>query len=118
MKHLFITINILLISTVISSCSDSSYFKEKYNKNDQLKNSGKSLKVKDKLEITISCEKGSIENYIKEGWKISKKYSEDKICSWKSIPANDTCDIEKDKGCKIIAPDKIGNETIYLLEKN
>ena len=47
MKHLFITINILLISTVISSCSDSSYFKEKYNKNDQLKNSGKSLKVKD-----------------------------------------------------------------------
>ncbi len=118
MKPLFITINIFLISTVISSCSGRTYFKDIHNKNDQLNNPEKSSKVKDQLEITISCEKGSIENYLKEGWKISKKYSEEKICSWKSIPANDTCDIEKDKGCKIIAPDKIGNETIYLLEKN
>ena len=27
------------------------------------------------------------------------------------------CDMEKDKGCKITMPDKIGEETIYLLEK-
>ena len=46
-----------------------------------------------------------------------KKDSQEKICTWKSVPATKDCDMEKDKGCKITKPDRIGEETIYLLEK-
>ena len=46
-----------------------------------------------------------------------KEYSEEKVCSWKTIAASKDCDIEKDKGCKIVQPDKMGEERIYLLEK-
>ena len=70
------------------------------------------------IEIIVSCgEDNNLENYIKEGWTIKQEYSEEKVCSWKSVAASKNCDIEKDKGCKIIKPDKIGEERIYLLEK-
>ena len=36
--------------------------------------------------------------------------------TWKSVPATKDCDMDKDKGCKITKPDKIGKETIYLLK--
>ena len=83
---------------------------------------------KDEQLINSLYEK--LKNYQKEGLTITKKEvedffylliknkeSKDKICSWKSMPANNNCDIEKDKGCKIIKPDNYGTETIYLLEK-
>ena len=70
------------------------------------------------IEIIISCEEDSnLEKYINDGWKIKKEYSEEKVCSWKTIAASENCNLEKDKGCKLIRPDKIGKETIYLLEK-
>ena len=70
------------------------------------------------IEIIISCEEDSnLEKYINDGWKIQKEYSEEKVCSWKTIAASENCNLEKDKGCKLIRPDKIGKETIYLLEK-
>ena len=70
------------------------------------------------IEIIISCdEDNNLEKYINDGWNIKKEYSEEKVCSWKTIPASKDCDIEKDKGCKIVQPDKIGEERIYLLEK-
>tara|TARA_Y100000768_G_C23870573_1_gene630264 strand:- start:157 stop:468 length:312 start_codon:yes stop_codon:yes gene_type:complete len=76
------------------------------------------VKSKNNIEITVSCEDDSdLTKYINEGWNIVKEYSEEKVCSWKSIAASNNCDIEKDKGCKIIKPDKIGEEKIYLLEK-
>ena len=34
------------------------------------------------------------------------------------IPASDDCDMEKDKGCKITKPDKIGEEKTYIIEKS
>jgi len=46
-----------------------------------------------------------------------KEDSQEKICTWKSVPATKDCNMEKDKGCKITMPDKIGEEKIYLLEK-
>ena len=52
-----------------------------------------------------------------DGWNILKEDSQEKICTWKSIPATKDCNMEKDKGCKITKPDKIGEEKIYLLEK-
>ena len=70
------------------------------------------------IEITISCgEENNLENYINDGWEIVKEYSEEKVCSWKTIAASKDCNLEKDKGCKLVQPDKIGEEKIYLLEK-
>ena len=70
------------------------------------------------IEIIISCgEDNNLEKYIDDGWKIKKEHSEEKVCSWKTIAATKDCDLEKDKGCKIVQPDKIGEEIFYLLEK-
>ena len=109
-------LNILFILILLSSCNGKFNFNKINKSNDPIVNSQGSNN-KDKLEITISCDEESIGEYLKDGWKIKNKTSKDKVCSWKSLPANNSCDIEKDKGCKIIKPDSFGTETIYLLEK-
>ena len=70
-----------------------------------------------RMEIKFSCEDDGIKEYIDDGWNILKEESQEKICTWKSVPATKDCDMQKDKGCKITKPDKIGEEKIYLLEK-
>ena len=72
---------------------------------------------KKRMEIKFSCGEDSISEYLDDGWVILKEDSQEKICTWKSVPATKNCDMEKDKGCKITKPDKIGEEKIYLLEK-
>ena len=72
---------------------------------------------KTRMEIKFSCGEDNISEYLDDGWTILKEDSQEKICTWKSIPATKDCDMEKDKGCKITTPDKIGEETIYLLQK-
>ena len=72
---------------------------------------------KQRMEIKFSCGDEGITKYLDEGWIILKEDSQEKICTWKSVPATKDCDMEKDKGCKITKPDKIGEEKIYLLEK-
>ena len=70
------------------------------------------------IEIIVSCgEDSDLQMYIEQGWTIKQEYSEEKVCSWKTVPASKDCDLEKDKGCKIVKPDKIGKEKDYLLEK-
>jgi len=70
------------------------------------------------IEIITSCgEDSNLQQYINDGWNIKKEYSEEKVCSWKTVAASKDCNLEKDKGCKIVKPDKIGEETFYLLEK-
>ena len=70
------------------------------------------------IEIIVSCgEDSNLKKYIDDGWIIKKEYSDEKVCSWKTVAASKDCDLEKDKGCKIVEPDKIGEERIYLLEK-
>ncbi len=70
------------------------------------------------MEIIISCgEENNLEKYLNDGWNITKQYSEEKVCSWKTVAASKNCDLERDKGCKIVEPDEIGEERIYLLEK-
>ena len=115
-KYIVKAFNIFFILTLLSSCNGVFTFYKTNKNNDPLINSQKSNTI-DKLEITISCDEESIEKYLKDGWKIKNKKSTQKVCSWKSIPANNFCDLEKDKGCKIIKPDIIGNEILYLLEK-
>ena len=94
---------IFMIFFLISGCKTS---EEKITENEN------------SIEIIISCgEDSNLEEYINDGWIIKKEYSEEKVCSWKTVAASNDCDLEKDKGCKIVQPDKIGEEKIYLLEK-
>ncbi len=72
---------------------------------------------KQRMQIKFSCGDEGITKYLDEGWIIIKEDSQEKICTWKSVPATKDCDMEKDKGCKLTKPDKIGEEKIYLLEK-
>ena len=72
---------------------------------------------KKRMEIKFSCGEDGISKYLNDGWVILKKDTQEKVCTWKSVPASNDCDMEKDKGCKITIPDKIGEEKIYLLEK-
>ena len=109
-------LNIFFILILLSSCNGEFNLNKRSKNNDPINNSHRS-DTKDKIEITISCDEKSIGEYLKDGWKIKNKTSKEKVCTWKSIPANKTCDMEKDKGCKIIKPDSFGTETIYLLEK-
>ena len=77
-----------------------------------------SIKKENSIEITVSCgENSNLEKYINDGWTIQQEYSEEKVCSWKTVAASKDCDLEKDKGCKIVKPDKVGEEKFYLLEK-
>ena len=106
----------ILIIIFLSSCRTS--IKKEY----PLKDLEKNIKdnpnpEKKRMEIKFSCGEEGISKYLDDGWVILKEDSQEKICTWISIPATKDCDMEKDKGCKITKPDKIGVEKIYLIEK-
>ena len=107
---------ILLILIFITSCRTS------INKNETKMNSEININEtnnseKKRMEIKFSCGDNGISEYLEDGWTILKENSQEIICTWKSVPATKDCDMEKDKGCKLTMPDKIGEEKIYLLEK-
>ncbi len=109
-------LQIILIAVFLSSCKTS------INTENQRKNLEKNINEissseKRRMEIRFSCEDDDISEYLDDGWKILKEDSQEKICTWKSVPATKDCNMEKDKGCKITKPDRIGKEKIYLLEK-
>ena len=49
-----------------------------------------SIKKEDNsIEIIVSCgENSNLEEYINEGWFIKQEYSEEKVCSWKTVAAS------------------------------
>ena len=107
---------IFLILIFLTSCRTSTNkdnsiinFEENINENTNSE--------KKRMEIKFSCGEDGISEYLDVGWIILKEDSQEKICTWKSFPATKDCDMEKDKGCRITKPDKIGVEKIYLLEK-
>ena len=107
---------ILLITIFLSSCKSS--INKEYPINNLQENINESSNSeKKRMEIKFSCGEDGISEYLDDGWIILKEDSQEKICTWKSVPATRDCDMEKDKGCKITKPDKIGAEKIYLLEK-
>ena len=108
---------IFLVLIFLTSCKTS------INNEDPLINSEGNINEnnnleKKRMEIKFSCGEDGISEYLDNGWIILKEDSQEKICTWKSVPATKDCDMEKDKGCKITKPDKIGEEKIYLLEKS
>ena len=108
---------IILVTIFLSSCK-TSLIKKPYLIEDSEENiNQKTNTEKKKMEVKFSCGENGISEYLKDGWIILKEDSQEKICTWKSIPATKDCDMEKDKGCKITKPDKIGEEKTYLLEK-
>ncbi len=107
---------ILLIPIFLSSCKTS--IKKEYPINNMGENINEDNNSdKKRMEIKFSCGKNRISEYLDNGWIVLKEDTQEKICTWKSVPATKDCDMEKDKGCKITKPDKIGEEKIYLLEK-
>ena len=106
----------ILIATFLISCRTSN------NKKYPINNLEKNIEVnpnpeKKRMEIKFSCGEDGISEYLDDGWNILKEDSQEKICTWKSVPATKDCNMEKDKGCKITTPDRIGEEKLYLLEK-
>ncbi len=107
---------ILLITILLCSCRPS--INKEYRINNSEENINENINSeKERMEIKFSCQEDGISEYLDDGWIILKEDSQEKICTWKSIPATKDCDMEKDKGCKITKPDIIGEEKIYLLEK-
>ena len=107
---------IFLIVIFLTSCKTS------LKKDSPIINSEENINAntdseKERMEIKFSCGDNGISEYLNDGWTILKEDSQEKICTWKSVPATKDCDMEKDKGCKITMPDKIGEEKVYLLEK-
>ena len=113
-KYLYL----LIVPILLSSCKALEEPGNEIKQDLEDKSSEKDINRKKSIEITISCgEDNDLKKYINEGWYIIKEYSKEKICSWKSVAATKNCNIDKDKGCKIIKPEKIGEEKIFLLEK-
>ena len=109
-------LQMLLITIFLSSCSSL------INKESPINNLDENFvedtnSEKKRMEIKFSCGENGISAYLDDGWIILKEDSQEKICTWKSVPAKKGCNMEKDKGCKITMPDKVGEEIIYLLEK-
>jgi len=116
MKRVIRLSQIFLVLFFLASCKTS------INKDETIINSEgniteNNISEKKRMEIKFSCGEDGISEYLDNGWIILKEDSREKICTWKSVPATKDCDMEKDKGCRITKPDKIGEEKIYLLEK-
>ena len=114
-KNLKIT-QLFILLIFLTSCK-STVNKDELIKDSEVQKSKQINVAKSKMEVRYSCGEDGISEFLNDGWIISKEYTEEKICTWKSFPATKDCDMEKDKGCKITAPDKIGEEKVYLLEK-
>ena len=116
MKNIIRLFPLLVGLLIISSCktlTNKEEFIDDYKENHKESSSSEN----NQLEIRFSCGENGISKYTDDGWVVVKEYTEEKICTWKSVPATKDCDMEKDKGCKITKPDKIGQERIYLLER-
>ena len=107
---------IFLLAILLISCKSSNDKEFPIINSEENINKSTNLEKK-RMEIKFSCGEDEISEYLKDGWIIVREDSQEKICTWKSVPASKDCDMEKDKGCKITKPDKIGEEKIYLLEK-
>ena len=116
MKNSIKLAQLLLLLVILTSCKSTANKKELI-KDPENQKSNQINVVKRKMEVRYSCGEVGIKEFLNNGWIISEEYTEEKICTWKSFAATKDCDMEKDKGCKITTPDKIGEEKIYLLEK-
>ena len=116
MKNFIKITRLILLLIFLTSCKKTDNKEGLINESKDQK-SEQLVGAKSKMEVRYSCGEDGISDLINNGWVILEEYTEEKICTWKSLPATKDCDMEKDKGCKITVPDIIGEEKVYLLEK-
>lgn len=107
---------LFLLLIILSSCNTTEKKEESIKESEELKRE-QINKAKKKMEIRYSCGEDEISGFLNDGWIIVEEYTEEKVCTWKSFPATKDCNMDKDKGCKITTPDKVGEEKVYILEK-
>ncbi len=115
MKKGLTNLSILAVLTMIAACGSIDKIRE--IKIPNIKSRDIKQTLTENKTIAISCNKGDINEYIAQGWKIKRQESQEVVCSWKAKRAKRNCDIDKDKGCRITVPDKMGEQIIYYLEK-
>ena len=74
--------------------------------------------ISKKRTVSFACGQEGIKEYLGKGWQVIDTKEKDIPCTWKTEKANSRCDIDKDKGCRITVPDKIGKEYTYTIEKD
>ena len=107
---------ILLIAVVnlIEGCT----VVDKFESLIKQKEPGIERKITKKRTVSFACGQEGINKYLEKGWQVINTEEKDIPCTWKTEKANSRCDIDKDKGCRITVPDKIGKEFIYTIEKD
>ncbi len=116
MKNFLKLTKLFFFVILLTSCKSSNNNEEIIKNSQDAKSEQINLK-KSRMELKFSCGEGGVSEFLNDGWIIVEEYTEEKVCTWKSFPATEDCDVEKDKGCKITVPDKIGEENTYILEK-
>ena len=69
-------------------------------------------------KVSISCKKSDINDFLVDGWSIKNEVKREIPCTWKVKKAKRGCDLNKDKGCRITVPDKMGKQIQYQLERS
>ena len=90
-KNLF---KVLLFMILLTSCKKSIINDYPIiNPEEKLDNNTNSEKKR--IEIKFACGENGISEYLDDGWIILKEDSQEKICTWKSVPATKDCNMEK-----------------------
>ena len=77
---------LILISIFLISCRTST--NKEYPTNNLEKNiDDYANSEKKRMEIKFSCGENGISEYLDDGWNIIKEDFQEKICTWKSVPA-------------------------------
>jgi len=117
MKKIITIIQLIVTLVLLNSCKSLILEKSPVKESEEVFTEESNSIKNSKMELRFSCGEEGLTKYLDDGWIIVEEFSEEKICTWKSFPASDDCDMEKDKGCRITKPDKIGEEKIYIIEK-
>ena len=92
MKNIIRLLSLLVGLLIISSCKtlkNTEEFIDESNENEK----ESSLSENNQLEIRFSCGENGISKYTDDGWMVVKEYTEEKICTWKSVPATKDFDM-------------------------
>ena len=109
MRHLLC----LLFPLILSSCT---YFtSDKEDSSNSNKNNN--IEITESIEVSIVCNKESINKYLEKGWKIQSRSVTEVPCTWKTQKSTPKCNMKRDKGCSITVPDIMGTKTTYVLTK-
>ena len=103
----------LLFPLILSSCT---YFSSDKEDSPNL-NRNNNIEITETIEVSIVCNKESINEYLEKGWEIQSSAVTEVPCTWKTQKSTPKCNLKRDKGCSITVPDIMGTKTTYLLKK-